>query len=384
MKQVSISTCIQERRILNGYTQEELARRIGVSKAAVSKWECGQSMPDIALLPKLASLFSVTIDELLGYEPQASTEKKAEVRSRLIELLDEDVGTALGFADEQSALYWSDPELLRVISMTLWAKAAEQSCAGQGGAFSWDAGLVEFVERLLGRSLQLDPDSASAEVDLQTLCMLLASTGREGRAAELIERKVARKPNTAAVTLAGIYLRAGDSERGASALKRQLLISLLEVASCAQTLAGFQELGVEDLRQLVLLAEGLRKPWGLSSILPTLVPLVRYELAARLASSGQLDQALDELEAFARGMSECCEAVEGAQNPLFFSDLSELLWEEGGAEMSAARGAACASLRSSLLGRLSTDERWGSLRGDARFELIARSLEVGRECDGRN
>lgn len=56
-------------------TQEELADFIGVTKASVSKWETGQSLPDIILLPQLAAYFDVTVDELLGYEPQLSKEQ---------------------------------------------------------------------------------------------------------------------------------------------------------------------------------------------------------------------------------------------------------------------------------------------------------------------
>lgn len=48
-------------------TQEELANILGVSKAAVSKWEIGESYPDITLLPKIAQLFHITIDELFNY-----------------------------------------------------------------------------------------------------------------------------------------------------------------------------------------------------------------------------------------------------------------------------------------------------------------------------
>ena len=47
-------------------TQLELADKIGISFQAVSNWERGNSMPDISKLPELASLFDVSIDELLG------------------------------------------------------------------------------------------------------------------------------------------------------------------------------------------------------------------------------------------------------------------------------------------------------------------------------
>ena len=58
-----------------GITQDELAAFLGVTKASVSKWENGQSMPDILLLPELATYFDVSVDELLGYEPQLSKEQ---------------------------------------------------------------------------------------------------------------------------------------------------------------------------------------------------------------------------------------------------------------------------------------------------------------------
>ena len=47
-----------------GMTQEELANQIGVSAQAVSKWETGVSMPDILLLPVIADVFGITVDEI--------------------------------------------------------------------------------------------------------------------------------------------------------------------------------------------------------------------------------------------------------------------------------------------------------------------------------
>lgn len=64
-------------------TQEQLADFVGVTKASVSKWETKQSMPDILLLPQLASFFDVTIDELLGYEPQLSKEQMQKIYMEL-------------------------------------------------------------------------------------------------------------------------------------------------------------------------------------------------------------------------------------------------------------------------------------------------------------
>lgn len=55
-----------------GMTQEQLAEQCSVSAQAVSKWENGLTAPDISLLPRLAELFGITTDELLGVQRAAA------------------------------------------------------------------------------------------------------------------------------------------------------------------------------------------------------------------------------------------------------------------------------------------------------------------------
>lgn len=62
----------------NGMTQEELAGRLGVSAQAVSKWENDISCPDIYILPKLASVFCVTVDALLSGKAAEEIEAETE------------------------------------------------------------------------------------------------------------------------------------------------------------------------------------------------------------------------------------------------------------------------------------------------------------------
>ena len=52
-----------------GLTQDQLADRLDVTAQAVSKWENDQSCPDIMMLPKLAEIFGISTDEILGIEP---------------------------------------------------------------------------------------------------------------------------------------------------------------------------------------------------------------------------------------------------------------------------------------------------------------------------
>ena len=83
MKEINIARAIMSKRKEKGITQDELAAYIGVSKASVSKWETGQSYPDITFLPQLAAYFNISIDELIGYSPQMSKEDIRKLYRRL-------------------------------------------------------------------------------------------------------------------------------------------------------------------------------------------------------------------------------------------------------------------------------------------------------------
>lgn len=65
---MNLPKTIMDLRREKGYTQERLAEMLGVSTAAVSKWERGNSFPDITLLPQIAQLFDVSLDFLFSYD----------------------------------------------------------------------------------------------------------------------------------------------------------------------------------------------------------------------------------------------------------------------------------------------------------------------------
>lgn len=64
-----------------GLTQDQLAEKLGVTAQAVSKWENDQSCPDISMLPKLANIFGISTDVLLGSEPEQPVHE-AEIMSK--------------------------------------------------------------------------------------------------------------------------------------------------------------------------------------------------------------------------------------------------------------------------------------------------------------
>ena len=63
-----------------GLTQQRLADKLGVTAQAVSKYETGQSLPDVQMLKSLATIFGCTTDYLLGYE--LAREDRLDMRAR--------------------------------------------------------------------------------------------------------------------------------------------------------------------------------------------------------------------------------------------------------------------------------------------------------------
>lgn len=74
---MNISDRIQYLRKQKGFSQEDLADKVGVSRQAVSKWESEQSSPDIEKIIIMSELFGVTTDYILkGIESVATANKK--------------------------------------------------------------------------------------------------------------------------------------------------------------------------------------------------------------------------------------------------------------------------------------------------------------------
>ncbi|MDY3938847.1 MAG: helix-turn-helix transcriptional regulator [Spirochaetia bacterium] len=77
---------IKKLRILNGMSQVDLAARLGISKQSVSNWENDNIQPSIDMLLKLARLFSVSTDYLLGLETRRYLEVSGLSETQLTHL----------------------------------------------------------------------------------------------------------------------------------------------------------------------------------------------------------------------------------------------------------------------------------------------------------
>ncbi|QAT50423.1 helix-turn-helix domain-containing protein [Caproiciproducens sp. NJN-50] len=110
--ELSIGKNIQNKRKAMGLTQDQLATALGVSIAAVSKWETGGAYPDITLLAPAARLLGVTVDDLLGFEPQLSKDRAIEICDQCAKLFEaSDYENAVSFGEKYIREYPNSPLL---------------------------------------------------------------------------------------------------------------------------------------------------------------------------------------------------------------------------------------------------------------------------------
>lgn len=88
---MEIGNKIMELRKKNGLSQEELAEKVGVARQTISKWELGETSPDLKQSKELSNIFNVSLDELVSndihnilIEKTSNTEKLAGIILKLM------------------------------------------------------------------------------------------------------------------------------------------------------------------------------------------------------------------------------------------------------------------------------------------------------------
>ena len=91
---MEIGKKIMDLRKMNGLSQEELAEKVGVARQTISKWELGETSPDLKQAKELSRIFNVSLDELTDndiknvlVEKTSNTEKLAGLILKLIKFM---------------------------------------------------------------------------------------------------------------------------------------------------------------------------------------------------------------------------------------------------------------------------------------------------------
>lgn len=89
MDQIKIGKFIAEMRKEQNLTQMDLAEKLGISNKTISKWECGNGMPDYAVMEELCKVLGINVNELLSGERLLSQEYSKKAEENIISLIQE-------------------------------------------------------------------------------------------------------------------------------------------------------------------------------------------------------------------------------------------------------------------------------------------------------
>lgn len=368
---IKINEKLARLRTENELTQEEAANHLGITKAAVSKWECGQSMPDISLLPAIADLYSTSIDDLFGRVQELDKESINAAYQTALALLGEDYDVGLDYVRKQVRENWTCCELLRMMGAALFAQIPRISGFNGGSLEDESLQCADEAELIIRRVIELSSSEAGVSVELPSLVRILLWTGREREAEKLLDGYERKEPSLQAALLAQLHREAGRNEEALIVLQRALFISLLEAQS---TMAAMVPM-VEESRlvELANLAASLQPDKTFASIFPTLMPTIRLQQAKNLVRTAPTDEIFSALDAFADALDGACDAISNPVNPGIFDKVEDMLWDEADDATSRTRSEGVAELRTAYVSALESDGLWDSLRDDGRFcQAIAR------------
>lgn len=86
---------IMEGRKAKGMTQKALAEKLGISDRTVSKWERGAGFPDVSLLPELARVLELSINELIGGQRQEPQSEPTQLIREVVDIQKNQLGKKL-------------------------------------------------------------------------------------------------------------------------------------------------------------------------------------------------------------------------------------------------------------------------------------------------
>lgn len=98
MDQIKIGRFIAEMRKYNGYTQKELAVKVGISDKTISKWETGKGTPDVTYLMVLCEALNVSVTELLAGERLSENDYQSKTEKTILALVEENERSRKGSA----------------------------------------------------------------------------------------------------------------------------------------------------------------------------------------------------------------------------------------------------------------------------------------------
>lgn len=160
---------LKKYRILKELTQEDVAEILGITPQSVSKWERGESYPDITLLPALANIYETSVDLLLGMDTIRAEETRYNIHKKAVEYQRSgDLDMAEKTYRDALLIYPNKPGMILGLASTLALK-----------------GDTEEAIELMERGLPISINEKQKSTMRAALCFLYLKAGREDKACKL-------------------------------------------------------------------------------------------------------------------------------------------------------------------------------------------------------
>ena len=160
---------LKKYRIAKGLTQEEVAAFLGITAQSVSKWERGESYPDITFLPALANIFETSVDLLIGMDAVRAEETRYNIHKTAVEYQKNgEYDKAEKTYREALLTYPNMPGMILGLAGTLALKGDTEEA-------------IELTER----GLPLSANEKQKATLRAALCFLYLKAGREDKAVRL-------------------------------------------------------------------------------------------------------------------------------------------------------------------------------------------------------
>lgn len=160
---------LKKYRILKNLTQEDVAEFLGITAQSVSKWERGESYPDITFLPALANIFETSVDLLIGMDAIRAEETRYNIHKKAVGYQRSgDYDMAEKTYRDALLIYPNKPGMILGLASTLALK-----------------GNTDEAIELMERGLPLSINEKQKSTMRATLCFLYLKAGREDKANRL-------------------------------------------------------------------------------------------------------------------------------------------------------------------------------------------------------
>ena len=164
-----LSENLRKYRILKNLTQEDIAAYLGITPQSVSKWERGESYPDITLLPALANIFETSIDLLVGMDTIRAEGTQYNIHNKAVTYQrNGDYDSAEKTYRDALLIYPNKPGMILGLASTLALKDNTSEA-------------IELIEK----GLPLSVDEKQKATMRATLCFLYLKAGFDEKAKKL-------------------------------------------------------------------------------------------------------------------------------------------------------------------------------------------------------